>query len=169
MLMSSVSLQLQQGSQQGLRLTAAAEISIGAAAVGPPPSALRRSRNRRNRCRSASAQTPAPRAGWVSMLLLEWLWNAVSSPGPRTASRCAGWGGMLLLEWLQNAVPPPGPADSLSLRRLGQHVAIGMAKERSATTRPKRTYLHLSDRLAATVVCGGVACRGAQSEVIRAI
>ena len=31
-----------------------------------------------------------PRAGWVSMLLLEWLRNAVQPPGSRTYSRCTG-------------------------------------------------------------------------------
>ena len=53
----------------------------------------------------------------------------------------AGWVSVLLLEWLRNAVQPPGPTDSLSLSRVGQHPAIGMATERSAATRPnKRTH-----------------------------
>ena len=49
----------------------------------------------------------------------------------------AGWVSVLLLEWLRNAVQPPGPTDSLSLSRVGQHPAIGTATERSVTTRLK--------------------------------
>ena len=39
----------------------------------------------------------------------------------------AGWVSMLLLEWLRKHCNHPAQKDSLSLSRVGQHVAIGMA------------------------------------------
>ena len=65
-----------------------------------------------------------PRAGWISMLLLEWLRNAVQPPGSRTSAApvcqsavkkkarytCSwtGWLSSLLLERLRRAGTPPG-------------------------------------------------------------
>ena len=64
------------------------------------------------------------RAGWISILLLEWLLTQCDHPAHRWPGRS------------------PRPAHSraqlrLPRSRVDQHVAIGMATERSATTRPK--------------------------------
>ena len=64
---------------------------------------------------------PAPRAGWISILLLERLRDAVQPPGSRNR--------------LKVVVDLRAGLVDLPPSRVDQHAAIGMAAERRATTR----------------------------------